>query len=323
MTQGILTGSSTIPSSTRVNTNLSYSLVGTLTVGLKGTVAFPLWFRGYHTSPGDLDNVVATTNYPTITAGTSTLSFSGNQLTISSFIFTGARSGATISASSGDSIQFRRCVMKTTSSNSAAAAFASSGLGTVLTACYLTAPSTANAIATSSSQTGFFGCYFAGAGGATTVGLAASGNLFVSQCTFAGLGSHGITYSNNAVIIIDQSTFSACGGDAIRITGNLSGQWPSRIANCAFASSGGYNINNTGTGDTCVMLAYNLNGYPNAGTAHLNGFGDTVEMGATVAGAAAYVDAGPTNSFVSGSDLHLVSTSAGAGTGLPGKWEGL
>ena len=109
------------------------------------------------------------------------------------------------------------------------------------------------------------------------------------------------------------NTYNACLGDSIRITTVPSGNTGAVIGNNSFFVSGGFDINNSsGTNTAAIRLISNLTYLPTSG--HLNGFGDWPELNALTDGS---------DPRTSSTNLALISTSAGAGAGIPGQWENL
>ncbi len=317
----------TSPQSTRIDVkgnSTTYTLSGALTIALAGTTSKPTWIRGYKSSPGDLDNVGSTTatDYPLVSGGANATTFSGAYTLITGISFTASRSGSSVLTATNPPIRFRHCRFASTSANSAALAATAGIAVTEFTACYFTTPSTANAIVSVTATASFFACYIDGAGtGTTQVGVTTTSALNLIGCTINHPGSHGVNLSAGTPnFVAFGCTFNACGagssgGDAIRLTSIPANTTAAVVANCAFFLSGsasaGYDVNNP-TGTTAnVELCNNLSYSPF--TAHLNGFGDWAEMNALT-------DSGDPR--VSSSDLHLITTSNGAGTGLPGQWEG-
>jgi hypothetical protein len=320
ITGTIFTGSTTVPSSTRINIQAAtYTTGANLNIQLKGTTTAPVWFRGYNTTPGDLDNGSTSLAYPLLSLGaTFIFNMLGGYVLWSGLSFSGNRSGAAVGSSTASPIRIRHCQFANTSSNSAATAFSAGVAVTTLVNCSFTTPSTANAIVSVSAGTEFINCYFTGASsGSTQVGIASgttAAGLIMAGCTVTGTGSYGVNCtSTTGPVQIINCTFNACGGDSIRFTTAMPGTGVlTMIAGCAFFKSGGYDINNsTGTNTANVELAGNLSYSPTSG--HLNGFGDWAELNALV---------DSSDPRKSATDLHLIPTSNGAGAGLPQQWEG-
>ena len=314
-------GTATVPVSTEIDIKLAtYTLSAGLTIALKGTALLPLWYRGYVTSVGDLDSPpspASSTSYPTISAGTNLVTLSGALDQWSGLSFTSSRSGAGAQVTTTNNHKFFFCRFANSAANASATAMTttSAGGGT-FEHCYFSSSATATSIVTISSTSGndsfFTDCWFAGANSGTTqVGalISSTNSALFTRCTFYQPGSHAISQTSTGRVTVDSCTFYQPLGDGIHYSG-VPGT-SSRVRNCYFYQCGGFDINNA-TGSTIgnVALAYNVSNQPTSG--HLNGFGDWNEFGAL---------SEAINPFVSSTDLHLTSSSVGAGAGLPQQWE--
>jgi hypothetical protein len=319
----VFTVATIVPSSTRVNIKqATYTLAGAINSQLAGSTTVPLWFRGYNTTPGDLDNGSTTLSYPLFTGGANLYTANGAYSIYSGMSFTASRSGNTVSTS-GQPIRYFCCQFASTSANSAAAAFGTGG-STQAYHCSFTTPSTANQVVSSATTAYFEYCFFSGAGsGATQVGIVSTGGIYLAYCTFNSTGSYALTQAAASVMQIDFCTFNQCGVggtvDAIKFLTSIP-TIGSRVTNSYFYKSGGYDINySLGTATGNVRMRRNCSNQP--ATGHMTGFGDWWEDGATSAGAAALSES-LTPPFVSTTDLHLLPSSVGYGAADPGQWEG-
>lgn len=334
LTQSIITGSTTIPSSTQicVKQNGTYSNTGNVTWGLKGTASIPLWFRGYNTTIGDLEpgnaawvtgnNSSGGLSYPTVT-GTGQIT---NNLTYAKFTGMSFTSSVNVGAMSTgtNSQKFQNCRFANTGANAGGSAI-SVGSQCTFTDCYFTSTATSTTIVTQNQNAAYYGCFFAGAAsGSTQCGVTCSGNnaaLVVANCCISVVGSHGISMGSgvNAYLQITGNTFNQCTGDGIHIVTGGGTSSCGLIANNYFYKSGGWNVNNvTASNAGFYSLSNNCNNQATSG--HTTGFGDQWELGATSAGTAALNET-LTPPFVSSTDLHLLPSSVGASAGLPGQWE--
>ena len=313
-TTGIF-GTGTAPVSTRIyiqTGNTSLTLAANATFGLVGTTTVPIEYKGYNTTPGDLDLGSTTLTYPTIAAGTNTLTFANSYQTVSAFIVTSFRTGAALvtSGTNGPG-EYRHCRFSTTSSNSAAYAFQAQNTSVTCLDCEFSGNAANTSIITQSSGTiTIVGCNIVGAGSGTAqVGITAfSGNLV--GCTIQKTGSHGVTTSSQHVI--NGNTFNSCIGDSIHVTGAPPNTSFSGIFNNEFLDSGGYDINNASGTNTCNIKIWNNSSY-NPATGQTNGFGDYPTYNQLT-------ESG--NPSTSSTNLSLISTAAGANAALPGQSEG-
>jgi hypothetical protein len=322
LTQGILTGATTVPQSTKVNIKAAtYSYSGNTVVSLLGTTTKPLVYAGYNTTPGDLDNGSAVLSYPVCSMGAHYLDFAGSFATISALSVTGSSSttatlyGATSPANGF--IRFRHCRAVNTSTASGAAAFGAE-LWTTATQCYfaMTTASSTGVVVIPGGTLGYelIGCYIDGSlsSGVTIT----TSTCVVRDCTILTGTSYGLEIQGTSgAILIDRNTFigKTGGGDFIHITALVSNGDLESITNNYFYNCGGYDINNaTGTNTCIIEIANNVHNNPASG--QLNGFGDFTELNPLTESI---------NPFVSSTDLHLIASSNGASAGLPGQWENL
>jgi hypothetical protein len=320
LAQGMLTTAFTAPQSTQICIKAgTYTTAGTSTVALTGSATAPIWWRGYNTTIGDLEpgnvnwavgnNSSSGLSYPTINIGANNQLLSSGSALWSGMTFTASRNGQTVTMSTNSAQTFSRCRFIATGSGTSAQAASTAVMCSFLN-CYFAAPATSTtSMVAQTTSVNYHDCYFAGAGGSTTTGIVVgAGSSLITNCTLNNLGSFGVTISTGVCNIIG-CTFKNCGGDSIRITGAIANL--SAILSNSFFNSGGYDINNTsGTNIQRLVLANNLSYNPTSG--HLNGFGDWAELNPLV---------DSTQSYVSSTNLALVSGSAGANAGLPGQWE--
>lgn len=268
-----LFGAVTIDQSTRVNIKAgSYSYTASVTFSTNGTTAFPLWFRGYNTTPGDLDDYSVLTK-PAFT-GTSNgrLLFSGTFNTISGLDISSTGAVASPAVSSGGVNTFHRCRIRHTNANSGSNAFTTSGNFVTLSCCYFGATSSANIVLLGTNSARVFGCIFSG--GANAIQWAGlSGTVTVTSCVFRSIGAEGFNLSaiTSANILVDSCTFYSCGSHAIEFATVPSGLI--QITNCNFWAITGYGINSS-AGTTGVVFRAG-NDFRSCSAGDENGFGDT------------------------------------------------
>lgn len=303
--------------SLRINIQaFTYTLSGNLTIGLKGD-SWPIWIRGYNTTPGDLDNGSSSLSYPTISCGTYTLTDSSTETLWSGVAITANRNGAAFSISSNFIHSYRHCRFSNSYNSSVNGFAVSSGEGNVeFTNCYFASAAASSSICNVGSSS-FLGCYFAGAGSGTTqAGITCNGFLIAIGNTFYRTGSYGIGWNDGSgIFVIERNTFYQCGSTAINLASNgTSVDAPSLIVNNLFVSSGtngsGYDISGPGTSGYLVRLINNDSYNPASG--HLSGFGDWGELNPLTESS---------NPVVSSSNLSLISSAVGAGAGIPSQWE--
>ncbi|HEY1645285.1 MAG TPA: hypothetical protein VGF75_02770, partial [Candidatus Saccharimonadales bacterium] len=150
LASGVALNTGTIAQSTQINVKAStYANTTTSrTFALNGTTIFPLWWRGYQTTPGDWDgipNPTLGTNVPLFTGTTGVFVASGNYQLFYSMAFTsGTTTSTTTFTPSGSHIRLFGVQVATTSTNSGALAFSNNSLYGTVKFCAFTAPTTAN-----------------------------------------------------------------------------------------------------------------------------------------------------------------------------------
>ncbi len=153
-----------------------------------GTTIANIWWRGYNVTPGDLDNVntaVPGTTMPLISFTTGQWTTTGIHQKFSSLAVTSActtSSGAVVTSVTG--IDFYRCRIENTASNSAARAISCGSTSqTLLTACYLKATTTADRCVSLANTSSLVGCTVTGGivGATPTVGSTLAHCIFDTQ----------------------------------------------------------------------------------------------------------------------------------------------
>lgn len=169
----------------------TYTLAGAITFATAGTSTAPVWWRGYKTTPGDLDTAggsrIPVTDLPKIDADTATdqVIVTANYQTFSNINITSVctSAGGALSCSSGAGIRFIRCSILNTAANSGARAV-STGTSNVFLGCYFQATTTAGYCVYAANEATIYGCQFVG--GATSIyrnnGLGGT----VAFCTASG-----------------------------------------------------------------------------------------------------------------------------------------
>lgn len=289
--------------------------------GVVGTTTAPVWFRGYKTTIGDLDNQpsstrVAGTDIPslTFTTGGMTIGATGAHQIWSNIDIVGARVAGPQLSVAGGTIRLRRVRVENTGANalSTATALTANGNYTFTASWFKANVSATRAFDTGSRTVVLPGCVFTGGG--VGLDLTATGAVVIAQfCLFDGCGSHGIRVNGAATLVdVTNCDFIGCGGDGFNVTTLPTA---GSIRNCLFILNGGYGINNaTGTATNLIQRANNDFGTgAQANTSGTeNGFGDSPTFN----------DVSESSSpFVSGTNRGLVSTANARGAGLPGLFE--
>lgn len=139
------------------------------TFSAAGTTGAPIWWRGFTSTPGDLDarpTVPRTvgTDIPHITFSTGVATFSGAHQIVSglSFLVTGAIAASAVNATGGH-YHFQRCRFEHQYAHSNARAFRHASFGNLaLVECYAKATSSARVLFLDDQRAMVWGCYIEG-----------------------------------------------------------------------------------------------------------------------------------------------------------------
>jgi len=231
----------TMPQSTKINIKGNLTLAASRTVSMNGAATAPVWFSGYNTNPGDLDNDRTNSLAKpiwTVSAG-NVLTCNGTLHLWSGLSIIGNRSG-TVWQFSGNFGMISRCRSENQSSNAAALALSTANNQVVCYSWFKT-PTTATTtgVINAGGNGTFIGCV------ADTGGIA--GWNLGGVCTFIdciclnNVGA-GILTATQRIIAIN-CTFYACTVDGIKWTGTPGNA--SAVIGCIFSGiNGGAAITN-------------------------------------------------------------------------------
>lgn len=266
----------TVDQSTRINIKAGTYSNGNNNriLNLTGTATNPVWYRGYNTTPGDLDDYSSLTK-PVISCSGNSSQYYVNRSynTLTGLDFTGNAAAAIVILN--DQVTLHRCRVTNTNANSASVALSILNPYCTLTFCRFVSTSSANVVSLTGNQAVFiYGCVFTGG----IAGILNPGNgssFIVVKCVFRSLSGSGISCSNVTampVMFVQDCTFYGCGSDAINIAGpaTTNRAW---IINCNFWSITGYGINAAGGTQGYIFRAGNDFGSCSSGAE--NGFGDS------------------------------------------------
>ncbi len=278
-----------------------------------GTTTQPIWWRGYRTTPGDLDTDSASPlTHPLFTFTTGHFAISG-----AFHIFTGIDASLSNAAAatmilSGASCIIQRCRFTNTTANAASSVLSMGAANSpTIVKCYFNATATATNVVASSNATGtvtMVGNVFTGGG----VGYAHSGgSLLFAENTLNQVGSHGLNVSvASTAINVLRNTFAGCGGDGFRTsTAPTTGLVRGNI----FAQNGGWGINNT-SGTNIGSLHFDSNDIGTSAAVNtsgkMTGFGDVPSLNEVNDTASPWTN-------MAGNDLSLAAAAlARAGGGI-------
>lgn len=266
---------STVDQPTRVNIKAgSYSITAATVINLSGVTASMVWWRGYNTNIGDLDDYSSLTKPAWTCTGTGRLQWTGNFNIISGLDITAAVANDTVKLPGGHQ-EVHRCRITNTTANSAASAVSSSGGSCIISCCTLSATSTATAVVNTAgfvTSLWIFGTVISGGGH----GVQSSGAglvLVVGSCKFLSNGGDGINFPSitTGQVTVDRCTFYGSGSDGIEFSSVPTGLV--QVTNCNFWSIGAYGINSS-AGTTGVVFRAG-NDFYNCTSGAENGMGDS------------------------------------------------
>lgn len=277
-----------------------------------GTTTAPIWWRGYASTIGDLDDVAdGAASGPQITFTTNRFLISATHQIISSMSFTSqdVSSGGTVQTNAAN-IHIDRCRIENTAADSLGYAMGHATISPIVTRSWLKATTTADQCINNivGGLAVYSGCVIIG--GINGLLLASAGSYNVNGCVFRGQGTGDcIRVTAAGTFAIVNNTFYDPDSDGIEFTAVPSGM--SIIANNVFNLSGGYDIkNSSGANTNFLVRLHNLSYSPTSG--HESGFGDSPAWSANTDSA---------SSVTGSTDMSLVSGSNARATALPGKFE--
>ncbi len=190
-----------------------------------GTTQFPVWWRGYNNTIGDLDNVnaaVAGTGMPAITFTTGQWTTTGVHQRFSSLDISSAcvtSSGAVVTSVTG--IDFYRCRIQNTATHANARALTlgstSNGL---ITACYLRSTTTADRVVSLANVSSLHGCTVTGG----IIGVTPAVGGLIAFSIFDSQAGDGVSVGSGINCAIVNCGFYAQVGNGVNFTGATIGK---------------------------------------------------------------------------------------------------
>ena len=273
----------------------------TRTLAAVGTTTAPIWWRGFNTTPGDIDTDNTLTK-PEFTGTTGRLVISGAHHIVTNLrvTITGAAAQAAIGMSAAPGL-LDRVRAENQQANAAASAIAITGTGGVATRCYAKATTTATRSFQIGSSASVSGCYVEGgiSGIDVTAGAAVvRGNLVVGATT------NGITCASTTVSSFLANTIYNCGTNgfnftSVTIRNTVEDNLIHTVTN---------GINNTSGADTNFIRAHSNVFY--AVTNETVGLGDSPVLGSLTESA---------DPFTTTGSLILTSTAVSRRSAIPAR----
>lgn len=266
--------SQTIDQATRINVKAgTYAETSARAPTAAGTTALLLWWRGYNTTPGDLDDYSGLAKPLWNCTGSGRYTFAGNFTNYSNIEIACAVANPSVTISAAD-VKLHRCKITNTTANSAACALSLGGTRFVCSCCYLQSTSTATYIVDGANAVAnfvFFGTVITG-GGIGIGNLAQGADLSVMLCKFLSPGGRGIqSPQTTGSFRCYATTIYGSGSHGIEFTGAYTGN--GSIINSNFWGVTGYGINASGGTTTTIFRAGN--DFRSCSSGDENGLGDS------------------------------------------------
>ena len=256
-------GATAVYKSTRINVKSGTyaSTTTSRTFNNIGSNLAPLIWRGYLTTPGDMEANPTNPTYvnakPLLTWTTGNCTISGLRQEWSYLSFQSAIASSAAAVSVSNEVTFTRCRFEYTGTFAGATSctFATTQGGN-FNECVFKAPATSTRTASCSIGAGYINCLFTGG----QIGLELPGSPFyVYRCLFMGLTSHGISSTVGNRLHIIHCTFVGC-VDGIRCSAAPAA--PGTIRWNLFVNCTGVGINNT-SGTVTQALLFSDNDFYN------------------------------------------------------------
>lgn len=280
------------------------------TVNNAGSTTSPIWFRGFNTTPGDLETNPSLTK-PVISFTTGRLTWSGGFQLITGLDMQGAATaGSQVVVSGGNTFFARNRVTCTGTNANSGALSVNSGGGVRIVNCTATATSSASQTCFSGVGATWLGNVINGGGDGL---VHSSGTSIFAGNIFNDNGASGFRLSATSLaFMIIGNTFYSPANDGIRFDSAPGNGIV--ISNLFSGCTYGIN-NNTGGGNIATVALYQ-NSYYNMASGQISGFGDWPDLFSVTE-----VSDPLTNA--AGGDFSLVSGSLSYAAGLGSYWENL
>jgi hypothetical protein len=238
-------------------------------LGSGGLTGSPIWWRGFASTPGDLDsdNTLAKPLIDFTTGNFvvgSTFHLFSN-IRFNSATVAGSTGGTVGISSAGTDLVFWRCRFTNTAANANGFAFRPAGQRVKAVGCYFSATSSAHCISIQADNTLIQGSYIDGG----NTGILSANRSYLLGNMIDNPNLHGIDCTSTGSSIVNNSIYSA-GTDGIRCANTTA---MLVIANNIIAESGGWGINFS-AGNNGAALVYG-NGFRSNTSGEINGLTET------------------------------------------------
>jgi hypothetical protein len=270
-------------------------------------VAGNIWWRGFNSTPGDLDANPAYADMPLITfTGTSARAqATAAQQRFSAIAFESADNSGTFNPS-GVGVQVKNCSFKNTG---AGTAFLCGVTGCNVIGCYMETASTTNQCVSMASANQLYQCCFV-VGGKWGLSTGFTGCNVVA-CVVKDSTEQGIYVEGNVSLFVDSCTIYNIAQDGVRRQTGTTNAAQVRVRNTVFSVIGGYAFGNSGTDFGIASLMMDGCLYHSLTSGQVNGVADPINENVVTDSGSPFEDA-------AAGDFRLKTTSNGYGTAIPG-----
>jgi hypothetical protein len=265
------TGTTAVYTSTRINIKTGGYNDGTNSRNWNnaGSATAPLIWRGYNTTPGDIDANNSLVK-PIISWGNAvTVQWSGTKQQFANLDLQISRSG-NAGFTMADEIYFTRCRFENSNAGGTGCVQVAGNAGTLFQYCWFKGASAQTRVLSIQTPSGYSHCVITGG----QIGAEISTTpYYLDHVIFLNQGSHGVSVTSTGVRQhIVHCSFKGCAGDGIRYGAGFPPAGPTTIRWCLFDSVVGTAINNANANVQTVLLGDN--DFYNCG-ANFAGLGDT------------------------------------------------
>jgi hypothetical protein len=304
-------GATTTLNDTIVNwKQATYTVTASRTFAVNGpTNDGHIWFRGYNTTPGDLETNPTLARPVLACNSTFALTMSGANQLWSGFSITGNRTGL-VATFTGNGTYQLRVKIENTSTNAAAVAVTLATANQQAFYCWYKTPTTATTTGTCNVAvlSNLIGCIAEGGG---VAGFNCGGSdVTLLNCLCINNTGVGVLASTGRIRVLYCTIYNST-SDGVKWTG-------APVVGCAvigtiFSVIGGFGINNS-VGTTCTFIVRMLNDYHSMTSGQENGFAQDPAFFVQTESSSPFISAG-TNFGI------LSSSSAKANGSAPGGYE--
>jgi len=270
-------------------------------------VAGDIWWRGFNTTPGDLDANPVYANMPllTFTGTAARAQAAAAQQKFSAIAFESADNNGTFNPTSAAlGLQIAACSFKNTGAGRALQLGSASA---VVNRSYMETASTTNPALLGTTNSRIFASIIIGGINNVVMGTSST----IQRCVLSSATEDGVLIFGDTNFFISMCTIYNAGRDGIRRTTGTTNAAQLTVNNTIFSIIGGYAFNNLGTDFGIASLAMNGCLFHSITSGQVNGVANPINENALTDSGSPFEDA-------AAGDFRLNTTSNGYGTAIPG-----